>query len=155
MVALLAFADGQSFATGASKYEYIPATRLETHVRIMLQVELEGIKTQAMLDTGAPYVVISPRLVPLLNLPPALALEQIVLNIRGSSVSGDLYRVGLLFTATQGEPLTIDATVFIPHVELDQDWSRFPSFIGLNGCLERMRFAVDPAADTFYFGGLI
>src|SRR5207249_4481430 len=27
-----------------------------------------------------------------------------------------------------------------------------PSILGLHGCLERARFAFDPATDTFYFG---
>ena len=27
-----------------------------------------------------------------------------------------------------------------------------PSILGLHSCLERVRFAFDPATDTFYFG---
>jgi len=30
----------------------------------------------------------------------------------------------------------------------------FPSFLGLTGFLERIKFAADPNTDTFYFGPL-
>jgi hypothetical protein len=46
----------------------------------------------------------------------------------------------------------VDATAFIPDVE--EYWGDFPCFIGQIGFLERIRYAVDPANDTFYFGQL-
>ncbi len=50
--------------------------------------------------------------------------------------------------ADVGEPLDIDSTVFIPP-----DW-RAPSILGYTGALDRMRFAVDPQVNRFYFGPL-
>lgn len=54
--------------------------------------------------------------------------------------------------AEKGESLTVDATVFVPKLE-DQEW-RHPNFIGLSGFLERIRFAIDPDNNYFYFGAL-
>lgn len=58
----LIFPNGQPFATGAIKYSYQPATVGETTNRIILSVEIEGISTNAVLYTGAPYVICEPRI---------------------------------------------------------------------------------------------
>ena len=72
--------------------------------------------------------------------------------IRGLRISGSLYRLTLSFPAFWGEALDVDATVFVPSAQNAVDWGDLPSFIGLTGCLERMRFAVDPASEMFFFG---
>jgi len=54
--------------------------------------------------------------------------------------------------ADVGEDLELQATVFVPDVE--EFWGNFPAFIGLTGFLERIRFAVDPLNNTFYFGSM-
>ncbi|MBI4531612.1 MAG: hypothetical protein HY709_08815, partial [Candidatus Latescibacteria bacterium] len=48
--------------------------------------------------------------------------------------------------AEEGENVEVEATWFI-----SPDWPG-PIVIGWKGCLERLRFAVDPSEDTFYFG---
>ncbi|HAX76687.1 MAG TPA: hypothetical protein DCY88_12800 [Cyanobacteria bacterium UBA11372] len=82
---VLFFDNGNAFATGATRYQYRPATENESTNRIFLQVDVQ-------------------------------------------------------------------ATVFVPDRE--ELWGNFPYFIGLGGFLERIRFAFDPASDTFYFGSL-
>jgi hypothetical protein len=62
--------------------------------------------------------------------------------------------LSLDFTAEEGQPLTVEATVFVPELKPYQEWGDFPSIIGLNTCLERLRFAIDPSQDKFYFGAL-
>jgi len=86
---LLSFEDGRPFAHGACPFVYRPATERETVHRIFVPVQIEGIQTEAVVDTGGVYLV----------------------------------------------------------------WN-LPSFMGLSGCLERIRFAVDSATDTFYFGAI-
>ncbi len=154
MVTFLAFTDGEPFATGFIEYNYQPATEHELEPRIMFQVAIENRRVTAILDTGAPYVVCNPSLTRELGLLPVLALTQMRLLIRGVSVTGRLYRLNLTFLATQGNDLTVETTAFVPDPEWEERWGNLPSFIGLNGCLERMRFAVDPGSDTFYFGSL-
>jgi hypothetical protein len=61
--------------------------------------------------------------------------------------------VPVTLVATGGESLTFEATAFLPETETQGDWA-LPSFLGWQGCLERIRFAVDPAEEVFYFGAL-
>ena len=53
----------------------------------------------------------------------------------------------------EGESLAIDATAFVPALTPRQQWDgELPCVLGLRFCLERMRFAVDPQRELFYFG---
>jgi len=89
-------------------------------------------------------------------LPPAVAekfarnLEpipgRVVLSTRFGRFAGMLHRGLITLSADHGEPLDVDATVF-----LSPDW-RAPNFIGYQGLLQRIRFAVDPENNLFYFG---
>jgi hypothetical protein len=45
-----------------------------------------------------------------------------------------------------GDEVTVEATFFLAEHLPD------PTVIGWRGCLVRLRFAIDPSADTFYFG---
>ncbi len=154
MNALLSFQDNQPFATGAVDYWYAPATISDTTSRILLPIEIEGIPINAIMDTGAPYVVCDPELAELLKLDPADALSSERLLVRGYWVTGHLYRLNITFPADQGEILSVVATVFVPDTTSRPSWGHWPSFVGLSGCLERMRFAIDPGTDTFYFDPL-
>ena len=57
----LLFPNGDIFATGSTRYDYYPVTETETTNRIILEVEMQGIRTKAVVDTGAPYVICPPR----------------------------------------------------------------------------------------------
>lgn len=148
----LFFPNGDTFATGASPYEYRPATESETTNRIVLSVEIEGRLTEAVVDTGAPYVIWSPRLARLAGFTPADAFERTTMLVRGMRLEGGFIRVTINLLGKEGESLSVDATAFVPDVE--EYWGDFPSFLGLTGFLERIRFAADPNTDTFYFGPL-
>ena len=45
----------------------------------------------------------------------------------------------------------IEATFFIPKLAPGEVWP-WPNFLGLEGFLSRLRFAVDAAENVFYFG---
>ena len=81
-----------------------------------------------------------------------LRLERKTMLVRGMRLEGSIIRLNMTLPADKGEDLTVDATAFIPDVE--EYWGDFPCFIGQRGFLERVRYAVDPATDTFYFGTL-
>jgi hypothetical protein len=138
----LLFLDGHPFATGSTKYAYQPATPGEMTNRIILPVEIEGHRTTAVIDTGAPYVICEPRLARLAGFDLVEPLERITMLIRGMYLPGSIIRLSV----------TVDATAFVP--EQEERWENLPSFIGLSGFLERIRFALDPSTDTFYFGQL-
>ena len=74
------------------------------------------------------------------------------LSIRGISYIGKLVRVKIGLRAERGgDDLDVDATVFVPKLRPGVVWPH-PNFIGLDGFLNRIRFAVDPSENTFYFG---
>lgn len=149
---LLLFPNSDSFATGAIPFAYRPVTSSETTNRIILRVEIQNIETLAVLDTGAPYVICAPKVAREAGVDPASALQREIMLIRGMRLEGFLFRLNIRLTAKYGKDLDVDSTVFVPEVE--EYWGDFPSFIGLAGCLERMRFALDFNTDNFYFGSL-
>lgn len=151
---LLAFLDGKPFATGAIKYMYETQPGEISSLRIIMPLEIEGIPTTAIVDTAAPYVVCAPDVAAKIGLKTQEALYSIRLQLRGTWYHGHIHRLDILLPAETGETLTVDATAFVPDMHSAQAWGQLPSFIGMGGCLERMRFAVDPAEDTFYFGPL-
>jgi hypothetical protein len=99
-----------------------------------------------MVDTGAPWCIFEPRLGKFIRESFDQVSEEISLSTRLGTFRGDLYRVPLFFEALEGEPLEIEATVFV-----SPNWPG-ESFLGYEGLLQRIRFAVDPEESLFYFG---
>lgn len=150
---LLTFANSDPFAIGVTDYLYEPTSR-ETDNRIILLVEIEGVLAPAIVDTGAPYVVCAPDVARRIGIQHDPNLETRRLLIRGITIAGQLHRLRVTFIASEGQSLDVSATVFVPDSADEDSFGDLPSFIGLTGCLERMRFAVDPNEDRFYFGPL-
>ena len=44
----LTFPDGEPLATGATSYQYRPATTYEITPQLLLEVEIDGIQTEAV-----------------------------------------------------------------------------------------------------------
>ena len=151
-MSLLLYSDGETFATGAIIYQYAPATPSETTNRIVLTVAVENVITQAIVDTGAPYPIIAPRVARDAGLNRLAILERITMLVRGMRLEGGLIRVTMTLIADEGDDLDVPATAFIPDGE--EYWGNFPSFIGQIGFLERICYAVNPSINTFYFGPL-
>jgi len=137
---LLLFDNGEYFATGAIPFAYCPATESETTNRILIRVEIQGIPTIAVVDTGAPYVICAPKIAADAGVSPASALERKTMLIRGMRLEGFVVRLNIRLKAEYGQDLDVDSTIFIPEVE--EYWGDFPSFIGLTGFSERIRFAI-------------
>ncbi len=150
---LLLRANGDTFATGAAPYSYRPPINDITN-RILLQVAIEGTIIEAIVDTGSPFAVCPPYLAETIGFDPAAALDSIPFIVRGIRMTGNLHRATILFPAAEGDDLVVDATIFVPNQEWQESWGEHPAFIGLTGCLERLRFAFDPENDLFYFGPL-
>jgi hypothetical protein len=72
--------------------------------------------------------------------------ESIQLKTAYGSFSGTIQRTILRLVAEQGDSLDIDASVFVTD-----DWT-YGNFLGYSGLLERIRFAIDPQTNSFYFG---
>ncbi|MFB2974487.1 hypothetical protein ACE1CD_36635 [Aerosakkonema sp. BLCC-F183] len=151
-MALLLFPDGETFARGAIRYNYAPATPSETTNRIILPVKVENVRTEAILDTGAPYPIIAPKIARQAGLDRFTPLERITMLVRGMRLEGVIIRLNMILPADEGEEQDISATAFVP--DLEEYWGNFPSFIGQIGFLERICYAVNPSTNTFYFGEL-
>jgi hypothetical protein len=128
-------------------------SRLEftgSEARILLRLSLEFLPRPvlAVVDTAAPWCIFEPEVGNLLRQRFSPDQEGIVLNTRLGTLKGSLYRIPVALPADEGQSLEADATVF-----LSPDW-RGPNFIGYQGLLQRIRFAVDPEANLFYFGRL-
>lgn len=160
----LKFADGdngQVFATGAARYLYSDSSsESETEeLRITVPIKIEEQRTDAVVDTAADCSICHPEVAGLLNLDPDTALFNITYNIRGNRIRGGVYLLDLYLLAQQGKgsSLRLEAKVFVPDsdpVNLELTARVLPrSLLGLMGCLELVRFAVDPFYETFYFGG--
>ena len=67
------------------------------------------------------------------------------------SIRGTLHRLTLTLLAEEGADLQLDVTAFVPDAGYE-NVPDLPSILDLHSCLERVRFACDPATDTFYFG---
>lgn len=147
---LLQLSTGEPFATGAAAYAYVPASEREDTPRITLDVLIGNLRTSAFVDTGGVYLLCSPQIAAALNLDPVDGLPVPNLLFRGVPMRGALHRVPLTILASQGNTITIDATAFVP--ERAVEGSNFPCVLGVYLCLDRLRFAVDPLHEVFYFG---
>ncbi|MCD4736152.1 MAG: hypothetical protein K8R53_08925 [Bacteroidales bacterium] len=139
--------DGTIFACSQTSY----ADQIGGHSesRIYVSVQFDTLpKTFAVLDTGAPWCILNEEQAKELN--PKYkdeAIDTKCLNIRGEKTEGVLIRLPVTICAEQGEDIIIEGTVFVPQDERD-----LPNFIGLDGLLSRIKFAINPQSNIFYFG---
>jgi len=150
----LVFHDGQKFATGSVPYSYRPETEHQDIPKLFLQVQIEGQDIEALVDTGAQFFICPPDIAKLLKLRETDSSATEALRIRGARIEGTLHRVTLTFLAEEGESLRVEITAFVPKASEEHKLGPIPSFLGLFCCLERLRFAVDPSTETFYFGSI-
>ncbi|MBZ0315058.1 MAG: hypothetical protein K8L91_01475 [Anaerolineae bacterium] len=125
----------------------------ETYAKIVVTITYDNlIITSAILDTGAPWSVLNPAEFQVLagQYDPSLAAHDF-LNIRGQKYRGHIWRIPATLEAGRGTGITIEASVFVPELADGEIWPH-PNFIGLEGFLNRIRFAIDPEHNYFYFG---
>ena len=141
-----------NFATGMTYYQDLYPGQ-EQSARVVLPVIVEGsLAVHAVVDTGAPWCVIDPAIVRQIGAGIRADYEpDRWLMVRGTWYMGKLLRLGISLEAERGNGLEIDATVFVPTLPPGDTWPH-PNFIGLDGFLNRIRFAVDPRENAFYFG---
>jgi hypothetical protein len=128
---------------------YFPDHRSGPHrliVAVACHLEDRPTTYHALLDTGSQWCVLPPSLAAELGLDPGSEGESLPLHTRFGLLQGRLESVAIHFLADRGERLRVEATCFI-----SEDWPG-PFVIGWKGCLERMRFALDPGDDSFCFG---
>ncbi len=104
-----------------------------------------------VLDTGAPWNVLQPELVEVMECAPERLDMPRRLLIRGIWYDGQLARAQYSLIAMVGSPLVIEGLFFIPDAG-QQGLESLPNFLGYRGCIERCIIAIDPAEGVVCFG---
>jgi hypothetical protein len=107
---------------------------------------VEGVRGElhGLLDTAAEWCVLPVSAAVELGLPVSDPPD-VFLHTRLGTFGGSTERVPVRFRADEGEDIVVEATCFV-----SPDWTG-PFVLGWRGCLERMRFALDPNEERFYF----
>ena len=101
-----------------------------------------------IVDTAAPYCILNPEAAKPLRPHLADPFDQDRVSSRLGAHDGDLFRHTITLVAQQGAALDVEATLWICP-----EWPG-PCFLGYLGVFDRIRFALDPGANRFYFGPL-
>ena len=141
--------NGTSFSTGRSRFNDRAEGSDSPTAKIFVKIEPHsfGLPILAQLDTGAAWSILDIEVAMELSLLNGGG-QPIEISTRKGLISGWLERTQIDILADEGATLSVQATVFVsPH------W-RWGNFIGYCGLLERVRFAVDPSDNSFYFGSM-
>ena len=148
----LLYPGGNVFTTAVTQYRHEPLTDREATNRIIVQIELLGLRTRAMVDTGGVYLLCSHELASLLDFERRPSLEETVMQVpRLGRVRGTLYRVPVTVLPESGVVPPFEVTTFVPSDPAPMEREPW-AILGYHCCLEWLRFAVDPAEGRFYFG---
>lgn len=142
------------FASGVTRFDdHYPG--YEQSARVVIEVYVESrYLVPAIVDTGAPWCVLDPEIARQLQVIGPVGYDPTTrLIIRQGAYEGRLLKLNLSLQAEEGDDLLVDATVFVPTLRPGEPWPH-PNFIGLDGFLCRIRFAVDASDNAFYFGPL-
>jgi hypothetical protein len=140
--------DGAPFTSGRTRFLDASLEGAEPTAKIYVKILPEGVESPvvAQLDTGAPWSILETEIAEAIGVLDEGGVPTTI-SSRVGDVSGHLVRIPLTLLADEGSSLGIDATVFV-----SREWPR-GSFLGYSGLLESIRFALDPQANQFYFGG--
>jgi aspartyl protease len=142
--------EDREFTTGRARFfDRAPFERdREVDAKVYIRIVLENLDLPltALLDTGAAWSVLDPETADLLGLTAAAGLSA-KLSTRLGNLEGRLIRIPTTLLAERGAHLSFEATFFVPT-----EWPSGRIFLGYSGLLDRIRFALDPSENQFYFG---
>lgn len=148
--------DGTAFTSAVTPYQHLPLMASEDEPRVLVQVEIMGFQTRAMIDTGGIYMICSPQIGMFMEFEglPSLGEAKIGIARLGGIVEGSLFRVPLKILPEAGNVPVLEVTAFVPdNPNLYRMEDDMPYVVlGYYCCLERLRFAVDPLSNRFYYG---
>jgi len=144
---MLLLLGGERFSTGRAQFFDDAPGVAEGTARIYVKVEPEGLggSILALVDTGAPWSILATDVAREVGLLTEMGEPETILTPLGR-MRGRLQNTTLTILADEGQSLEVQATVFV-----SPDWPA-GNFLGYAGLLERIRFAVDPQRNDFYFG---
>lgn len=139
--------NGEDFTIGRSRFlDNLPGSD-EATSKIYIKIRPGGldIRVLAQLDTGSAWSIVETDIARQLNVLNGPGPE-VNLNTRFGRKTGRLVRIPVEILADEGASLSLDATVFVCP-----DWPA-GNFVGYEGLLNRIRIALDPRSNDFYFG---
>ena len=127
-----------------------PHERGTLHVAIPCRIAHSQEANQALLDTAAEWCMLPAGVAERIGLDLTSDPGTVRVETRLGFFSGRLERLTLTLIATEGQAVDIDATFFICR-----EWQG-PIVVGWKGCLERIRFGLDPSAEKcrFFFASV-
>jgi hypothetical protein len=136
------------FATGSTRYFDVDKAYPRVDARIVIPLTITSVSKPvlAVVDTAAPWCIFEPEVGSLFAQDREPMQSGVALSTRLGVLRGDLYRAQVTLPADEGRSLNVEATAFVTP-----DWPG-PNFLGYQGLLQRIRFAVDPESNRFYFG---
>ncbi len=170
----LSFQGAMRYYDNCSDYE-------EKLARIVLHIYVGDYQDSipAIIDTASPWCILNPSIFEIEEVKNcAVYPTDVNLLIRGERQKGKLYNLPIRLEALKGKSLDVPSVVFVPTLSKDDEntpteiievcpcchretgrqyteevWNK-PNFIGLDGFLNRIRFAIQPSENLFFFGEL-
>ncbi len=144
---MLVTSDGLPFARGRVHFldEDPEVEKGTSKIYVTIEPQDFGFPILAQVDTGAPWSILRRDVAEVMELLDGQG-ESKRLQTPLGLIDGHLKRITITLLADEGESIDIAATVFV-----SKNWSA-GNFLGYGGLLERVRFAVDPIQNHFYFG---
>ena len=141
---------GGPFYSGAATYHDAFPDGRETKPRIYVELRPLGVDNSflALLDTGGHYCILSPDVRESVEDRLTDFLGQEKLRTAHGLLRGELFILPIQLLADEGEHLDLEVVAFAAP-----DWHG-SSFMGYTGVLDRLRFAIDPHTNRFYFAAL-
>jgi hypothetical protein len=140
--------DGQSpWSIGGAHYfpDYAADDSLLIAIRCRFGAESE--EQMALLDTAAPWSICKKEVADIIGISKeADGLMDESLSTRYGKIRGFLARCEMALITEFGQQLNANGTCFI-----SDEWLG-PNVIGWKGCLERIRFAIDPSVNIIFYG---
>ena len=143
--------NGAQWSTGVAQFlDHLPEAP-GTATNIVVRCSIPSFfEFHAIIDTAAPFSILQFSLACLLGWPTGDGEAKTLHSWRGD-YDGALERIQIEIPADEGNSLITESTFFVA-----KDWTgaNHPNFLGWNGILERLRFAIDPGNNNFHFGAL-
>ena len=114
-------------------------------VAVSCRIGPEQVEVDALLDCAAEWSVLNRGIAESLGLFEYAGELELTLSTRHGPVDGTLVPSALTYVAAEGDDVTIDARWFV-----SEHWYG-PTVIGWRGCLNLIRFALNPDEDRLYF----
>lgn len=136
------------FLTGAIQF----IDSFKNEARIVLPLNVDGVFIEAIVDTGAPFSILTPDIASELDIDISSGLKTPPLSTKFGEIDGFLHTLAVRIDnqVEGGYGIDLEVSFLVPLPE--QGWPSDYNFVGLNSFLLAIRFAIDPVENLFYFG---